>query len=170
MGRTRTRNRKLPQYLYCRNGYYSYRHPIDRREYGLGRNRARAVLQANATNRGLAHAAVTARMAEGLMHLLTGDEIVAAAVARSAICGVYFLIDDLEIVYVGQSENVHDRLSAHIRLKEKQFDSFHFVECHPALLNELEHSYIAALQPKHNIRMNLRAAKRPLDAKAVLSG
>lgn len=167
MGRLRTRDKKLPQYLYCRSGYYSYKHPIDGREYGLGRNRARAVLQANAANRGLTQTAVTARLAESLMHMLTREEIVSAAIARTSICGVYFLLDGMDIVYVGQSENIHKRLSDHIRLKEKQFDAFHFIECHPALLDQLEHSYIAALQPKYNARLNLRAARQVLDAKAV---
>jgi hypothetical protein len=168
MGRVRTRDKRLPRNLYCRNGYYSYRHPVDRREYGLGRDRARAVLQANASNRTLAHASVESRIAEGLMHLLTADEIVAAAIQRTAVCGVYFLIDLGQVVYVGQSENLHKRLSDHIRQKEKQFDSFHFVECHPALINELEHSYIASLQPKYNALVDIRAARRPLYAASIL--
>ncbi|MFV9998399.1 MAG: phage integrase Arm DNA-binding domain-containing protein, partial [Arsenophonus endosymbiont of Dermacentor nuttalli] len=34
------KNWDLPPNLYKRNGYYSYRDPRTRKEYGLGRNKA----------------------------------------------------------------------------------------------------------------------------------
>ncbi|MDR5615596.1 phage integrase Arm DNA-binding domain-containing protein, partial [Arsenophonus sp.] len=40
------KNRDLPPNLYKRKGYYSYRDPRTRKEYGLGRNKAYAINEA----------------------------------------------------------------------------------------------------------------------------
>ncbi|HCM62067.1 MAG TPA: integrase [Morganella sp. (in: Bacteria)] len=46
MARNRnTANKGLPPNLYLRNGYYSYRDPRTRKEYGLGRNRTLAITE-----------------------------------------------------------------------------------------------------------------------------
>lgn len=51
MPRTRSaRKRALPPNLYERNGYYAWRDPRSRREYGLGRDRAAAITQAIEAN------------------------------------------------------------------------------------------------------------------------
>ncbi|MFS1584020.1 MAG: phage integrase Arm DNA-binding domain-containing protein [Candidatus Arsenophonus phytopathogenicus] len=44
------KNRDLPPNLYKRNGYYSYRDPRTRKEYGLGRNKAYAINEAISAN------------------------------------------------------------------------------------------------------------------------
>ena len=41
---------------------------------------------------------------------------------------VYFLLKEDKIVYVGSSENFLQRLSLHITKKEKDFDSYSFIE------------------------------------------
>lgn len=49
----RPRNRKnsgLPPNLYERSGYYSWRNPLDGKEHGLGRDKRRAVAEANEAN------------------------------------------------------------------------------------------------------------------------
>ncbi|HGJ5869470.1 site-specific integrase [Arsenophonus nasoniae] len=46
----KTKNRDLPPNLYKRNGYYSYRDPRTRKEYGLGRNKAYAINEAISAN------------------------------------------------------------------------------------------------------------------------
>jgi len=46
--------RSLPPNLYERDGYYSYRNPLDGREYGLGRDRHEAIEQAIEVNFSLA--------------------------------------------------------------------------------------------------------------------
>jgi hypothetical protein len=160
VGRLRTTDRKLPANLYCRNGYYSWRHPVTRRESGIGRNRAAAVMAANAANRTLRFDAVHKRLAEGLFTLLTPAEIVNAAIDPAEHSGIYFLIDGHEIVYVGQSENVFSRLAQHAREGVKRFNRFHWVKCHRALLLELEASYIAALTPRYNQTFSLESARR----------
>jgi integrase len=43
-------NRTLPPNLYERGGYFSYRNPVDGREYGLGRDRRDAIQQAIEAN------------------------------------------------------------------------------------------------------------------------
>ncbi|EPY9203241.1 site-specific integrase [Morganella morganii] len=51
MARNRnTANKGLPPNLYLRNGYYSYRDPRTRKEYGLGRNRTLAITEAIQAN------------------------------------------------------------------------------------------------------------------------
>ncbi|MEM8324864.1 tyrosine-type recombinase/integrase [Morganella morganii] len=51
MARNRnTVNKGLPPNLYLRNGYYSYRDPRTRKEYGLGRNRTLAITEAIQAN------------------------------------------------------------------------------------------------------------------------
>ena len=65
--------------------------------------------------------------------------------------GVYFLIKDDEIVYVGQSTNIFARVTSHSRTKE--FDSFTY-ELKPKAtsfeLDQLETKYIGKFTPKYN--------------------
>uniref|UniRef100_A0A3B0MHJ3 Core-binding (CB) domain-containing protein n=1 Tax=Arsenophonus endosymbiont of Trialeurodes vaporariorum TaxID=235567 RepID=A0A3B0MHJ3_9GAMM len=46
----KVKNLDLPPNLYKRNGYYSYRDPRTRKEYGLGRNKAYAINEAISAN------------------------------------------------------------------------------------------------------------------------
>ncbi|KAB7710957.1 tyrosine-type recombinase/integrase [Plesiomonas shigelloides] len=57
--RRKKENRDLPPNLYVRRGYYSYRHPQTKKEYGLGRNRALAVSQAIEANLSLGNVTLT---------------------------------------------------------------------------------------------------------------
>ena len=65
--------------------------------------------------------------------------------------GIYFLIKDNEIVYVGKSTNVFSRVTAHTYGKD--FDSFNY-ELYPDYskneLLEIESEYIAKFTPKYN--------------------
>ena len=79
--------------------------------------------------------------------LLHSDEIVAKAMPWERVSGVYFLVHYDEIVYVGQSVNLHSRISAHT---DKQFDRFAFVPCNTDMLDKLESLYIHCLRPKYN--------------------
>ena len=70
--------------------------------------------------------------------------------------GLYFLIRNEEIVYVGKSnKNVFQRISNHTRNKE--FDSFSY-ELHPNKsedgLSELEAEYIAKFAPEYNKQLH----------------
>lgn len=64
--------------------------------------------------------------------------------------GVYFLIKDNEIVYVGQSINVIARIMNHAREGRIEFDGFTIIECDASLLNEIETHYIVQFCPPYN--------------------
>lgn len=63
---------------------------------------------------------------------------------------VYFLISGGEIVYVGKSKNVLERLSSH---RGKDFDAVATVACSADQLDLMEIAYIAALEPRLNVRI-----------------
>ena len=67
--------------------------------------------------------------------------------------GLYFLINDDEIVYVGKSEyDVFTRIEYHKRNSDKEFNSFYYkrVENRKVNLDTLETKYIAKFTPKYN--------------------
>jgi hypothetical protein len=83
---------------------------------------------------------------------LTSEQIVAAAIPTSVICGIYFLIRGDRIVYVGQSRNVLRRVARHID-DGKQFDHFSIAPCRIDELDNLERTYITALYPEENLSL-----------------
>lgn len=84
-----------------------------------------------------------------LPQLLDADTILASCVTiLSSGCGVYFLIADGRIMYVGQSTNVPARIGAHTTTFT--FDAWHWVPCAREGLDQLERAYIKALQPPWN--------------------
>ena len=66
-------------------------------------------------------------------------------------CGIYFLIEDNEIVYIGKSIDVKKRLKQHADYSEKLFNRIFFVQCDKNELNKLEAYYILKFRPKYNI-------------------
>lgn len=89
----------------------------------------------------------------------THEEIVAAAIPMAFSCGIYFLIKNDEVVYVGQSVDVMSRISKH-RRADTDFDFFNVVTCEPESLDEMEQAYIFALTPRYNTVYGGRKAKR----------
>ena len=67
---------------------------------------------------------------------------------------VYFLIKDMEIVYVGQALYINSRLAEH-RRDGKDFDSYYVIECSKKNVDMLESFYIHTFRPK----LNGKAAK-----------
>lgn len=65
-------------------------------------------------------------------------------------CGIYFLFDGNEVVYVGQSVNILARINVHLAQEKKAFDAFAFVEYPQDVLNEVEAAYIVKLCPRYN--------------------
>ena len=76
--------------------------------------------------------------------------------AVSGSCGVYFLFDGDECVYVGKSLQVHTRVREHRanNASKKEFDTYAFIPCKAAKLDELEAHYIAMMKPKFNESLN----------------
>lgn len=80
--------------------------------------------------------------------LLGHEQILVMAGIKRRICGVYFLIKDCEVIYVGQSVNIHSRIDEHDRVKD--FDTFTYIECEKENLSLLEARYISKFKPKLN--------------------
>ena len=70
-----------------------------------------------------------------------------------SFCGLYFLIEKNEIVYIGQSSNVIARIHAHSGNKRKPFDSFAWLPCNKNDLDEMETAYISFFEPIYNGRI-----------------
>jgi hypothetical protein len=64
-------------------------------------------------------------------------------------CGIYFLIKENAIVYVGQSVNVAARIVAH-KNDGKDFDEVRFIKCKKEVLDEREMFFIRLLKPELN--------------------
>lgn len=92
--------------------------------------------------------------------LLTADEIVAGALPVGPTCGVYFLVQGNEVVYVGQSRNVFVRVSTHAH--GKAFDRYAYVPCSATALDKLESLYIHVLRPRLNGNVNAQEKTAPL--------
>lgn len=80
--------------------------------------------------------------------LLNEDEIFLLAGIRRQKCGVYFLLKGDQIVYVGQSININERIRTHEKIKD--FDKFTYVGCEKENLNEIEAKYILKFKPIYN--------------------
>lgn len=66
-------------------------------------------------------------------------------------CGIYFLVHQDDVVYVGKSLNVYARVQQHLQQQSKSFDRWCFFSCPPADLDRLEGYYIKAIRPLHNV-------------------
>ena len=80
---------------------------------------------------------------------LTPRSIVAMAKEYSPVCGVYFLVKGDDVIYVGQSVNVPARVATH-KNNGVEFERWHFIECEPEWLNDLEAAFIAQFSPSLN--------------------
>lgn len=69
---------------------------------------------------------------------------------RDHYTGIYFLVSDGSIVYVGQSRNVHVRVMEHYR-SGRSFDSYTYIPCDGASLDVLEAAYIDKFSPEQNV-------------------
>ena len=63
---------------------------------------------------------------------------------------VYFLIDVNEIVYVGQSINVYNRIATHNSEKKKIFTRVLYIPVCEDEMGKIERHYINSLDPKYN--------------------
>ena len=86
------------------------------------------------------------------MKIFTRDEIVNSSLNVDGFCGVYFLIEKREVVYVGKSINLFSRISTHSI--NKKFDSICFLPCNHNYVESLESIYIHSYRPKLNAKNN----------------
>lgn len=64
------------------------------------------------------------------------------------VCGIYFLLDKGEIVYIGKSTDIHNRVHDH--KLDKIFDSYNMVEVDLIDLHKTERHFINKYLPKYN--------------------
>jgi hypothetical protein len=100
--------------------------------------------------------------------LLQERDIVEAAQPYIPTCGVYFLIRESRILYVGQSSNIEVRLATHNR--RFVYDRAAVIPCAPEMLDVLESHYIHLFQPEGNCRFPKSGAIRAPLSMAKLSG
>lgn len=95
--------------------------------------------------------------------LLREEQIIASSLPWDAASGIYFLVKDKRVVYVGQSVNVFARIPTH---RDKDFDSYAYIPCSRSTLNRLESLYIHLLQPPLNGSQSdgIKLAPMPLNA------
>ncbi|MFM0044140.1 GIY-YIG nuclease family protein [Paraburkholderia sediminicola] len=97
------------------------------------------------------------------MKSLTPEEVIGRSIQVKGVHGVYFLIDDGEIVYIGKSTNFASRLGVHSL--EKKFTRVYFMAIDDASqLDELERFYIKKFDPRLNKTKNWPGSLPALDA------
>lgn len=82
--------------------------------------------------------------------LIAGTEIVDRAASYQPTCGIYFLCNDKEVLYVGQSISIPTRLATHFNDPSKHFTKVAYVPCEAKHLDVMESLYIHTLNPKLN--------------------
>lgn len=105
----------------------------------------------------------------------SAHEIVGDAMPLFGIGGVYFLIQGDEIVYVGQSTNVHARVACHGAPSmwpgaKKDFDAWAYIACGRDSMDWLESIYIHALQPHYNGHIYGGEKHAPIKLAKLLEG
>jgi hypothetical protein len=83
-----------------------------------------------------------------LKNLPSLAEIQAESQPAALVCGVYFLFRNAELVYIGQSNNVFQRVGNHC--KSIDFDSFSCIEIEAARLDHAEKVFISHFRPPLN--------------------
>ena len=93
------------------------------------------------------------------VQLVLRDEAHAARVASvfietaqpyEPLSGIYFLVEAGQVVYVGKSKHVQERIAQHREYSRFSFDGYSVEPCSPGDLARREAYYIRLLQPKHN--------------------
>ena len=87
-------------------------------------------------------------------NILSKHEILENKIPVITVSGIYFLINEDEIVYVGQASDILNRVYFHAKDKSKVFDSFSFVDIdNDADFNAIEAEYIFRFGPMYNKSM-----------------
>ena len=68
----------------------------------------------------------------------------------SSVCGIYHLMKNGHVLYVGQSTNVISRVASWAAARPGEFDSWEFFACDANDLNDLEHEHIERFAPPMN--------------------
>lgn len=93
--------------------------------------------------------AIVSKIKGALMQVPTVGDL-HELVIRPRICGVYFLLLQDEIVYIGQSRDIVARINTHIDEQTKQFDRVLYLPCPAGLLDHYEKRLISLMRPRYN--------------------
>lgn len=149
----RPRIHDLPKNLYFSKMAYRYK-MADGKEVYLGRDKDAALrfaLHAN-LHRNNGYTKRPASVRQKIKQLFSEEEILSLGRPYSPSVGIYFLIHEDRIVYVGQSVNCEGRIHGHTTgAEQKLFDSYHIVGCPVHKLDELEALYIQKFRPPLNL-------------------
>ena len=78
------------------------------------------------------------------------DKRTSMPIEQICFSGIYYLIKNGEVVYVGQATNVFTRIGIHIAKGEKFFDSFDYDRVSVEFLDERELMAIIEYNPRYN--------------------
>ena len=84
----------------------------------------------------------------GILNKITEGKI--KLYKHNPIIGVYFLMKNEELFYIGQSISIASRIAVHERDMPYKFDSVYYIECHEKDLLKIEKKYTDLLRPKWN--------------------
>jgi hypothetical protein len=89
-------------------------------------------------------------------YIFTAKQIVEASIRYPnevgyLFSGLYFLVDEMQIVYVGIAKNISERLLQHYR-SDKTFTHIFTIEFPEMVMPILEGFYIEALRPIYNVK------------------
>jgi hypothetical protein len=101
---------------------------------------------------------------KGGWSLLSKDEIVKRSLPYGGFSGIYFLIKDSRVVYVGQSTNVYARIDKH---GTKDFDAYAYVPCRRENLDAMESRYIHLLRPPQNAVLKDGSMRAPSSVRSL---
>jgi hypothetical protein len=82
--------------------------------------------------------------------MVSQERIINSAISYDQTCGIYFLLQGTEILYVGQSVCVFTRIRTHENERRIKFDRIAWVECKKEHLDILESLYIHLFRPVMN--------------------
>ncbi len=99
--------------------------------------------------------------------LLSRETIARKSIPIKPICGVYFLVCGSEIMYVGKSINLLERIGNHLRNADMHFDSYYYVKEKPENLGILEQAYINELSPRMNKLVSSKMKKLTLNGSEI---
>lgn len=105
------------------------------------------------------------------IELLPEQQIVAMAhPLPPSLCGVYFLLNGGNLVYVGQSVDIVHRVLEHKRCRWRSFDSYAYILCSKSELNLLESLYIHHYKPAGNGQFGMNEGQKhaPIPFKSLL--
>lgn len=152
---------KLPPNLFIgeASGQCLYRDPRTGRTKDLGKDRSAATALAAMMNvgKGVRKQAPFGRRLVKMAAFVPGSGLLSEEQIRDLaqpikqLCGVYLLLRDGLVVYVGQSANCHARIGRHFDERGKKFDAHHIIECKPKDLKKLEAQYIGKFVPQYNL-------------------